>query len=107
MAKSNDISEPVPGHSPANGSRIVLSANQNTSRDLADVAEKLELSKVKALQLAVQVLAEISEELSQGAELYLKRDGKRTRLWLPFFRRRHRGEPGPAKAGQTPTPSSR
>jgi hypothetical protein len=37
---------------------------EGTSQDLAQVAYDMEMSKVKALQLAVDLLAKISEELS-------------------------------------------
>lgn len=101
MAKSVGTSDRHGERAVGGYSRIVLQASESTTQDLAKVANEMELSKVKALQVAVQVLAHISDELGQGAELYLKKDGKRTRLWLPFFRRKDGANARAAKPGMT------
>ncbi|HVT88515.1 MAG TPA: hypothetical protein VHD56_06655 [Tepidisphaeraceae bacterium] len=65
-------------------SRIVFQGSPNSIAQLEKMAETLDLSKVKVLQLAVSVLAKISDKISQGATVIVREEnGKETEVWLP------------------------
>ena len=75
--------------------RIVYDASGPSAQQLERMAEELELSKVKALQLAVSVLSKLSEEVGRGTELVLRQsDGREVALWLPHLRRAVPSSPG-------------
>ena len=73
--------------------RIVYEAKGQSAHQLERMAEELELSKVKALQLAVSVLSKLSEEIGRGTEIVLRhQDGREVELWLPHLRRAPQAE---------------
>ena len=79
-----------PSPMPATTSRIVFDAPTSTARNLSKVSDELALSKVKALQLAVEVLHGLAENIGQGATVLIRKaDGSEKELWLPQLTRKH------------------
>jgi hypothetical protein len=65
-------------------SRIVLQAPPATVKHLADMSDRLAISKVKALQLAVAVLHRLAEKIGEGATVVVREpNGSETEVWLP------------------------
>ena len=46
--------------------RIVFESSDVSAKELQRVADELEMSKVKTLQLALSVMAKLSSEISRG-----------------------------------------
>ena len=61
------------------GKRIVFSAEREETAALDDTAKKLRLSKIATLRFAVSLLAEMTEELTQGTKVILKDNNNRER----------------------------
>ena len=87
--------------------RIVYEANGVSAHQLERMADELDLSKVKALQLAVSVLSKLSEEIGRGTEIVLRQQGGReVELWLPHLRRLPLSEPASSDAVAPENPRS-
>ena len=86
--------------------RIVFNSSDSSAKELQRVADELEMSKVKTLQLALSVMAKLTQEISRGTELVLRQTGgKEVGLWLPQVRRTDRQ--GSADGSTEPKKSKR
>jgi len=64
--------------------RIVFDAPPEATAALEQTADRLELSKVGTIRLAVSVLAEIAAELDSGGKIILRDENNNEReVWLP------------------------
>jgi hypothetical protein len=78
--------------------RIIFDGDVKTADQLNSVATNLDLSKVRAMKLAVSVLHDLSKELGEGAELVIRKNGTERGLWLPFVS--ETAKPSPAGVAQ-------
>ena len=68
-------------------SRIVYQGGAATSSQLNKVSDLLGMPKVRVVDLAVAVLADISDRLSQGATLVVRdQTGRERELYFPQIR---------------------
>jgi len=66
------------------GKRLPVTARGRTPKQLKEMAERLQTSQSRALQLAIHVMSGLTARIEQGATVVFRDTaGKETEMWLP------------------------